>query len=138
MIETLWCRVHVEGVGWTEYKTDWDQEKVSKKGNIIAIGGIGEGFRYNQNQFSEMNEALKRIGIVILEAWEAVLKGFQPTIEYLNQTIFNSFDFYSSTEKKKIYQADYRMKSNAKNYSYVSNYRGRMFCVGNRGNFRRF
>lgn|GEM_PF-6130568 len=97
-----------------------------------------ELFRYNKNQFSEMNLALKIIGIVVLESWEAVLKGFQPTIEYLNQTIFNSFDFYSSTEKKKIYQADYRIKSNVKNYGYTQNYRKMMFCVGDRGNYRRF
>lgn len=119
MSETLWYRAHVEGVGWS----GWIVEEVD-------TSAIKEAFEKLGNNIKEAAEA-------IAKAWESVSKALTPTIEFVNEIAFEYFDDHHP-EKKKIYQADYRMKSNAKKYGYMPNYRGRMFCVGNRGNFRRF
>jgi hypothetical protein len=119
MIETLWCRVHVEGVGWS----DWKVEEVDTT-------ALSEAFEKFGNNIKEAAEA-------IAKAFESVSKALTPTIEFVNETTFEYFADHHP-EKKKIYQAECRMKSNVKNYGYKQNYRGRMFCVGDRGNFRRF
>ena len=119
MIETLWYRAHVEFVGWS----DWKVEEVDTT-------ALSDAFEKFGNNIKEAAEA-------IAKAWESVSKALTPTIEFVNKIAFEYFTDHLS-EKKKIYQADYRMKSNVKNYGYKPNYRGRMFCVGNRGNYRRF
>lgn len=119
MIETLWCRVYVEGVGWS----GWIVEEVD-------TSAMNEAFEKLGNNIKEAGEA-------IAKAWGSVSKALTPTIELVNKTACKYFDDHLP-EKKKIYQAECRMKSNLKNYRYMPNYRGRMFCVGNRGNYRRF
>ncbi|MEA4805104.1 hypothetical protein [Acetobacterium wieringae] len=119
MIKTLWFRAHVEGVGWT----DWIVEEVD-------TSAISEAFEKFGNNFKEVGEA-------IAKAWESVSKALTPTIEFVNKIAFEYFDDHHP-EKKKIYQAEYRVKSNVKKYGYNQNYRKRMFCVGGYGNFRRF
>ncbi|URN85854.1 hypothetical protein [Acetobacterium wieringae] len=119
MCKTLWFRVHVEGVGWS----DWIVEEVD-------ASAISEAFKKLGNNFKEAGEA-------IAKAWESVSKALYPTIEFVNKIAFEYFNDQIS-EKKKIYEAECRMKSNVKKYGYNQNYRKRMFCVGGYGNFRRF
>lgn len=119
MIKTLWYRAHVEGVGWS----GWIVEEVD-------TSAMNEAFEKLGNNIKEAGEA-------IAKAWESVSKALTPTIEFVNEIAFEYFDDHLP-EKKKIYQAECRMKSNVKNYMYKQNYRKRMFCVGNRGNYRRF
>ncbi|MDO9492817.1 hypothetical protein [Acetobacterium sp.] len=101
----------MKDVGWSDWKVEIDTSSIS--------------------------EALKEVAEAVAQAWGRVSKALTPTIEFVNKIAFEYFDDHLP-EKKKIYQAEYRMKSNMKNYGYKQNYRKRMFCVGNRGNFRRF
>jgi hypothetical protein len=87
--------------------------------------------------FEKLGNSIKEVAEAVAQAWERASKALTPTIEFVNEIAFEYFNDYLP-EKKKIYQAECRMKSNLKNYRYMPNYRGRMFCVGNRGNYRRF
>ncbi|PKM61654.1 MAG: hypothetical protein CVU99_02525 [Firmicutes bacterium HGW-Firmicutes-4] len=127
-----------EDIGWFVPSNIKDEfiEKEKCKNEQILIVGRGHGF--TDEQVIEIYKTIERLGCALKEIANAIAKAIRPVIEFMEDVYFESFDFYSSTKKKKIYQADYRMKSNAKKYGYIPNYRGRMFCVGDRGNYRRF
>lgn len=119
MTKTLWYRAHVEGVGWS----GWIVEEIDTSAISEALEKLGIN--------------IKEAGEAIAKAWESASKALTPTIELVNKIAFEHFSDHHS-ERKKIYQSEYRIKSNVKKYGYTQNYRNRMFCVGNRGNFRRF
>lgn len=125
-------RGHIEDIGWSNLKIDRKREERER----ILI--VGRGYGFSDEQIIEIYETIEKLGSALKKIADAVAKAIYPVIEFLKETWFENFDFYSSPEKKKIYQSDYRVKSNLKNYEYIPNYRGRMFCVGNRGNYRRF
>lgn len=126
-----WYRAYVVDVGWSY----WRVEKIEKDESFY---GIFKGMGFDNQQIVEIYEAIGRRTNAIEELIEAVAKAIRPVIEPITKWGLDIFEFYAPPEKKKIYQSEYRMKSNVKNYRYMPNYRGLMFCVGNRGNYRRF
>lgn len=118
MIE-VWYRVHVVGIGWSGFRVG------------LAISEMCKAVEKGKSDIQERIEEIAR-------SCEAVAKALRPEIKSIKEISLRSFDYYSPPEEKKIYRAEYRMKSNVKNYGHMPNYRGRMFCVGDRGNYRRF
>lgn len=116
MIE-VWYQVHVEGIGWSGWKV--------------------EPANLSEQQISKINNAILELRNAVEKIADAITKAFQPVVEYFSKLEFKNSNFLQP-EKKKIYQSEYRTKSNLKNYGYMPNYMGRMFCIGNRGNYRRF
>jgi len=131
MIVVMWYRARIEHVGWS----DWKVEEVEKDESFY---GACKLMGYSNHQIVEIYEVIRRRANAIKELKEAVAKAIRPVIEPITKWGLDIFEFYAPPEKKKIYQSEYRTKSNPKNYGYMPNYRGRMFCVGNRGNYRRF
>lgn len=127
----VWYRAYVVDVGWSNWRVEKIEKNESFYGRCKAMG-------YNNQQIVEIYEAIERRTNAIKELMEAVAKAMSPVIEPITKLGLDIFEFYSPPEKNKIYQSEYRMKSNVKNYGYKQNYRKRMFCVGGYGNFRRF
>lgn len=115
---------------------DLEDESDRKRKEFLIIG-VRRGF--SGEQMDALYEAIERIGYRIKEMADAILKALHPVVEWIKSIDIDELKLYfEPLEKNKIYQADYRMKSNVKNYGYKRNYRKRMFCVGGYGNFRRF
>lgn len=110
-------------------KKDYSQEKL-----LI----VGAGYKFSDEQIIALCETIERVGYCIKEMADAIIKALKPVIKWIKNIGIDELFYFNPPEKKKIYQADYRMKSNVKNYGYKHNYRKRMFCVGGYGNFRRF
>jgi len=127
-----WYRAYVEGIGWS----DWKVEKIE---NDSSFYGVCKGMGYSDQQIVEIYEAIERIGCAAKELMKAVEKAIRPAIELISEWYQDILElYYSAPEKKIIYKAECRLKSNVKKYGYTQNYRKRMFCVGGYGNFRRF
>ena len=115
---------------------DFEVEKIERNESFY---GACKGMGYSDQQIAEIYEAIERIGYAAKELIKAVEKVIRPAIELISEWYQNVLElYYSAPEKNKIYQSEYRMKSNVKKYGYSQNYRKRMFCVGSYGNFRRF
>lgn len=105
--------------------------------NEFLMIGIRRGF--SEEQIVALYEAIERIGYCLKDMADAILKALQPMVEWIKSIDIDELKLYfDSPKKKKIYRAEYRVKSNVNNYKYKQNYRKKMFCVGGYGNFRRF
>ncbi|MBC3889495.1 hypothetical protein GH810_14360 [Acetobacterium paludosum] len=127
----VWYRAYAQDVGWEGFRV----EKIENDSFYGACKNMG----YSSQQITEIYEAIGKVGFFAKELMEAVEKAMRPTIELISEWYQDTFELcYSIPEKKKIYQSEYRIKSNVKKYMYMPNYRGQMFCVGGYGNYRRF
>ena len=117
-------------------ESDFEVEKIERNESFYVVcKGVG----YSNQQIVEIYEAIERVGCAVKELMKAVEKVIRPALELISEWYENVLElYYSSPEKKRIYKAECRLKSNVKNYGYTQNYRKRMFCVGGYGNFRRF
>lgn len=115
----VWYRLHVQGVGWSGWKV--------------------EPINLSEQQILKIDNAILELKCAAEKIADAITKETQPIVELIKITVIDELNlWFMPPEKKKIYQSEYRVKSNLKNYGHMPNYRGRMFCVGNKGNYRRF
>lgn len=130
----IWYREHVEGIGWSEFKTYQKQEKEQEQ---IVI--VGQRYGFSEEQKLAIYETFNQLAHNINEILGPVFKLLQSAMQSLGKWYLDNVDtLFAIQEERKIYKAEYRIKSTVKKYGYTPNYRNRMFCVGGYGNFRRF
>ena len=100
---------------------------MTKKGLVLTYDLNGQEW-----SIKEMQEAFENIVKCFEELWKAV----KPVILEMNSycsAVFNDLDYVP--KRKEIYRHKYHK---IKHMNYKPNYKRRFFCIGNKGNYRRF
>ncbi|HEY5555879.1 hypothetical protein [Acetobacterium sp.] len=104
-----------------------------KKGVIVATIGIDtELFCEALGKLNEQMEEVKRVWGAIQEIFEQLWKSLKPVMDEINNIVYG-LDY--KPKRKEIYRHKYYK---VKLMDYKPNHKTRYFCIGNKGNYRRF